>query len=161
MPVDLMPVTYLFNAVSGGDDLDAVVVAMLVNDHLGEMADQGVVAFPRTKEVCESLYSITTWEMPTLFLVDPKDWDKVCAAVSAGLPDDEEIEEVYEFEEWVRADFDEQPKFLPERSEWSSSWTTVLLEKSILFHFYKKHETYQRETDRLDYATIRNLTNRS
>ena len=153
-----MPTTYLFNTVSGGDHHDDVLVALLVNKHLGEMCDQGVVAFPLTREACASLYSITTWETPTLFLVDPKDWDKVCAAVSDTLPDGEGVEEPYDFDVWGRADFDEQPEFLSERSE---CWTTVLLEKSILFHFYKKHETYQRETDRLDYSTIRDLITRS
>ena len=147
---------YLFNAVSGGENLDEVLVAMLVNDHLGALCDQGIVAFPRAREACASLYSITTRETPTLFLVDPKDWDKVCAAVSAGLPDDETVEETYDLSGWERADFDEQPEFLSERSE---CWTTVLLAESLLFHFYKKHETYQRETDRLDYSTIRKNNN--
>ena len=57
-----------------------------------------------------------------------------------------------------RADFDEHPEFLEERSE---CWTTVLLAESLLFHFYKKHETYQRETDRLDYTTIRKHLNKN
>ena len=150
--------TYLFDLVPGGDHHDDVLVAMLVNDHLGALCDQGVVAFPQAREACESLYSLTTWETPTVFLVDPKNWDKVCAAVSAGLPDDEEIEEVYELSGWERADFDEHPEFLEERSE---CWTTVLLAESLLFHFYKKHETYQRETDRLDYTTIRKHLNKN
>ncbi|MDF1699855.1 MAG: hypothetical protein P1V36_01665 [Planctomycetota bacterium] len=149
-----MAVTYLFSTVSGGKHLDDVLVAILVDDYLGKVCDQGVNVFPRARAVCDSLYSITTWETPTLFLVDPKEWGKVCAAVSAGLPDDEEIEDVYELSGWERADFDEQPEFLSERSE---CWTTALLEKSLLFQFYKKHEDYERETDRLNYSTIRDL----
>lgn len=153
-----MPVTYLFNVVYGGEYGEDVVVAMLINDHLGEMCDQGVVAFPRAREACPSLYSLTTWETPTLFLVDPKEWDKVCAAVSASHPDADEYAEPYDFEEWVRADFDEPPEFLSERSE---CWTTSLLSESMHFNFYKKHETYRRETERLDYSTIRTLVEKS
>jgi hypothetical protein len=150
--------TYLFDRVPGGDHHDDVLVALLVNKHLGEMCDQGVVGFPRMKEVCPDLYKVVTWKTPTVFLVDMKDWDKVVKHVNYGLPDDEEIEDIYDLSEWEVVEFDEHPEFANTRSE---CWTTNLHEKGLSLGFYKKHEDAHRETSRLDYTTIRNLTNRS
>lgn len=147
--------TYLFDRVPGGDHHDDVLVALLVNEHLGQLCDQAVVGWSAMKEICPDLYKIETWETPTVFLIDESDWDKVVKHVNDGLDDDDEgAEDVYDLDEWEPVMFDEQPEFLSARSE---CWTTIFLEKGLSFGFFKKHEDVHRETSRLDYATIREM----
>lgn len=147
---------YLFHRVASPcEGYDDVVVALKVDDYLVELTDEGVVAFSRAKETCLDLYRIETWSTPTLFLVDESEWERVVKLVDVTLPE-ETREDVYDMEGWERADFDEQPEFLSARSE---CWTTLFREKGLTFSFYKTHEDADRETDQLDYATIRNLLN--
>ena len=148
--------TYLFDRVPGGDNHDDVLVALLVNKHLGQLCDQGVVGWTTMKEVCPDLYKVETWETPTVFLIDESGWDEIIKHVNCGLPDDEEIEDVYDLSEWEVVEFDEQPEFISSRSE---CWTTLFREKGLSFGFFKKHEDVHRETSCLDYAIIRKHAN--
>lgn len=154
-----MSVTYLFHRVaSPRDGYDDVVVALKVDNYLAELAFEAAVTFSRAKEACSLLYRIETWSTPNLILVDESEWERVVELVNSALPEDESLEETYDMEGWERVDFDEPPEFLRARSE---CWTAFFEERGLTFSFYKKHEDVSRETDRLDYTTIRNLTNRS